>query len=952
MKKVNKKNNGNRFDIIDNKNKAKGNKKKNVVNAKGKNNQNKKKKKKKRSILKIIFTFFLIMCIIGVLSVAAFLGYIVLTAPEFDESAFVVKDQTVVYDVDGNIIAKLGTEKRESISYDELPQVLIDAIIATEDSRFFQHNGVDLLRFIKATALQLVGKEAGGASTLTMQIVKNNLTKKDATETDRIKKVIRKFQDVYLSVFKVEKEYSKEEIFEMYINDNFLGGSYYGVEEASKYYFGKSASDLTLPEAATIAGLFQLPGSNNPYNNIDGATARRKLVLQYMVNHGYITEEEKKMAERVTISSLLAGNSANNSEYQGFIDTVINEVEELTGDNPATTPMKIYTTMERSIQNGVNAVLNSDSKSYWKDDNATAGIAIINVETGGIAAVGGGRNKTGERVFNNATQAKRQPGSTAKPIFDYGPAIEHLNYSTYTPIVDEPWSYTNGPAVNNWDFAYNGLHSMKYQLMWSRNTPALKTFQQVGAKNSQKFAYSLGLDVALNSSSENYRIIDENTGLDNAINEAYSIGGVAEGFSPLEMASAYSAFASGGYYTKSHTVNKIEYRETGEIQEFKYAKTRVMKDSTAYIINNILEGASTSGWTGRAYVPGSHVAVKTGTTNYDSATMKARGLPSSAVRDLWTIAYTPKYTFSIWYGYENLSLGYNTSAVYKENITADIMKYIPKDPKGWSVPSSVVASRVETGTWPAALPSEDTPSNLIETHYFVRGTQPTEVSERFAKLNDVEIASTNTSGNNVTISWKYSTPAVLTEEYLRNYFNKSQFGNSKEALLNERIGYNSSTLGEIVFAIYKADADGKLTLLDTTTEKTYSYTGYGDVTLVIKAEHSIFKANASSGVKVNATLVQKPTATMSATLNGQISVKANVGTYEESGFKKIYYDNIDITSTANIKYQLVNGDTHEFSTTAELEEYINQLSAGTYKINYVISYLDQTLVKTRNLTLF
>ena len=772
------------------------------------------------------------------------MAYVVLTAPEFDESALTVKDQTVIYDISGNVITTLGVEKRESVTYDELPQVLIDAIIATEDSRFFQHNGVDLLRFVKATFLQLLGRdEAGGASTLTMQTVKNNLTKKDAKEEDTFQKIIRKFQDVYLAVFKVEKEYSKEEILEIYVNDNYLGGSYWGVEEASKYYFGKSVSELTLPEAALIAGLFQLPGYNNPYNNLDGATARRKLVLQYMVNHGYITKEEKKLAESVPIESLLVGANSTNNEYQGYIDTVVTEVEKLTGDNPYKVPMKIYTTMERSIQDGVNKVLNNDKAYYWKDAKATAGIAIVNVETGAIAAVGGGRNKTGERLFNNATQAYKQPGSTAKPLFDYGPGIEYNNFSTYTLWVDEPWTYTNGPSVNNWDGGYKGLVTTRFALQYSRNIPALKAFQTVGAKNSQKFVYSLGLDVSLNSSSENYRIINEDTGLDNTINEAYSIGGAAEGFTPLQMASAYSAFASGGYYTESHCVTKIEYRETKEVKEFKYTKTRVMKDSTAYIMNNILESAVTSGFNGGANVSGSHVAAKTGTTNYDDATMRARKLPSNAVNDLWTIAYTTKYSVAVWYGYESLADGYNVSSgSYKENLTRAVMQYIPKDTKGWSMPSSVVAVAVERETWPAALPSQYTPKDMITTEYFVRGTQPTEVSERYMQLNDVNGVTTEKNGNAVKLSWNYEMPKVLTESYIRSYFNKSTFGNSRNTYANARINYNKNTLGPVVFAIYKYNDDGTTSLVDTTSNNTYTYYGRGNTSLLIKAEHSKFKS--------------------------------------------------------------------------------------------------------------
>ena len=481
--------------------------------------------KNKRPIWKRVLTFILIMGIIGVLSVTAFLGYIVLTAPEFSESALLIKDQTVVYDIDGNIIAKLGTQKRESISYDELPQVLIDAIIATEDSRFFQHNGVDLFRFIKATIQQMLGHDdAGGASTLTMQTVKNNFTKKEKVKEGKIEKVVRKFQDVYLAVFKLEKKYSKEEILEMYINDNGLGSSYYGVEEASKYYFGKSASELTLPEAALIAGLFQAPNRHNPYKDIESATSRRTTVLKLMERHGYITEVERKLAEKISVESLLVGANSSDNPYQGYIDAVVAEVERLTatadnksGDDPATVPMKIYTTMQKSIQDGVNSVYNSSDSSIWRDEYVQGGVAIIDVETGAIAALGAGRNKTGERQFNYATQAYRQPGSTAKPIFDYGPGIEYNNFSSYQLFVDEPWSYTNGPSIGNWDGGFKGLMTARTALQQSRNIPALKAFQQVGVKNSQKFAYSLGLNVSLNSSSENYKVFG--TGIDNAINE-------------------------------------------------------------------------------------------------------------------------------------------------------------------------------------------------------------------------------------------------------------------------------------------------------------------------------------------------------------------------------------------------------------------------------------------------
>ena len=952
------------FDAKKNKNKfiihkfEKKEKSKSKSKVKEKSKSHKYEKPKKRALWKKILTVILIICIAGVFLATAFLGYIVITAPEFNESDLSIKDQTVVYDIDGNIIAKLGTQKRESITYDELPQVLIDAIIATEDSRFFQHNGVDLFRFIKATIQQVLGQDdAGGASTLTMQTVKNNITKKEKTTEGKVEKIIRKFQDVYIAVFKVEKEYSKEEILEMYINDNGLGSSYYGVEEASKYYFGKSASELTLPEAAMIAGLFQAPGRHNPYYDIESATARRTTVLKLMRNHGYITEEERKLAEKIPVESLLVGANNKDNKYQGYIDTVIAEVERLTatsdnlkGDNPATVPMKIYTTMERSIQDGINSVFESNATYIWKDEKVQGGVAVINSETGAIAAVGAGRNKTGERQFNYATMAKRQPGSTAKPLFDYGPGIEFNNFSSYQLFMDEPWTYTNGPSVNNWDGGYYGLITARYALQVSRNIPALKAFQQVGAKNSQKFASSLGLNVSLNSSSENYEVFK--SGLDNTINEAYSIGGVAEGFTPLDIATAYACYSNGGYYIEPHTVTKIIYRDTDEEKEFKYTKERVMKDSTAYIMNNILESAVTSGFNGGANVSGSHVAAKTGTSNYDDATMKAKGLPASAVNDLWTAAYTSKYSIAVWYGYDEVSSKYyNDWGGYKDNLTREVMAYIPKDTKGWSMPSSVVPATVEKETWPAQLPSEYTPSDMKITEYFVRGTQPTEVSERYQKLNDIKnYKVTNDSDNSATITWEYDTPKVLTKTYLESYFNKPTFGNSKGKMVSSRMEYNQKTLGEVGFAIYKQDANNTLTLIDYVKDNKYTYKGYGNTTLVIKAEHSKFKSNASNGIKVTLNLDELNVNNIEATFTTSGAIQAKVGEYQEKGFKSITYGNMDISKSVTIIYSITT-DTNVYTTATEFETFVNTLPAGNYTITYTITYQGQQLKKTRNLVL-
>lgn len=923
---------------------------KNNKETRNKKNNKGKKTKSNRKLWKKIVTIILILCIICILVFAAFFAIIALTAPKFDPEAFNTQEQTVIYDINGDVLATLGTEKRENVSYDDLPQVLIDAIIATEDSRFFEHNGVDLPRFIKATILQLFGQnEAGGASTLTMQIVKNNLTKKNKIETNPIKKIIRKFQDVYLAVFKVEKKYSKESIMEFYVNDSFLGRS--GVEETSKYFFNKSASDLTLPEAALIAGLFQSPGLDNPYKNIDNAEERRDTVLYLMTRHGYITKEEAEFAKSISIESLLANNNVANGKYQGYIDTVVDEVEEKTGKNPYTIPMKIYTTMEPSIQEGIDNILNGKDFT-WENDVVQAGIAIVNVETGAISAVGAGRNRIGERSFNFATQARRQPGSTAKPLFDYGPAMEYNNYSTYQLFNDEPWTYTNGPSVSNWDGGYGGLMTLRYAVQYSRNVPALKTFQEVGPKNIVKFVNSLGLDIALNASSENYKL--NANGADNAINEAYAIGGTALGFTPLEMASAYSGFASGGYYTEPYAVTKIEYRNTDEVWEYKPKRARVMSDSTAYLMNNVLESAVTGGFNGGALVWGSHVAAKTGTSNFSNETLKKYGLPSYAVNDIWTVAYTTKYSIALWYGYKEISSEYYlTNNVQKEAVMRKIMTNIPKDTVGFTMPSSVVASQVEMYTYPAKLPSENTPSDLIKTEYFKKGTQPTEVSERFATINDVKNVKTAIVNNTITLSWDFETPNVLTDEYLRTYFSQSVFGKQTDKYINERKSYNENSLGPIIFAIYKIESNGSETLVGTTTENTFEFTSSGKSILIIKAEHKYFKANASKGIKVSADLGPAPIGDLKIYLAGKLITNIQKGEeYTEPGFV-VYYNGDNVTNKANITYQ-VSDETTIFpivNTIPKLENTINKLNVGKYKINYIANYLGLIATKTRTVVI-
>lgn len=925
-------------------------KKKNGVkkSAKKKGGESKFKWFRDKCLWKKIVIILLILAIFMILAFTAFCAYIVLTTDDFLPDKLSQSESTIMYDNKGNEFTTLGImtddilQKREKISYDEFPQVLVDALIATEDSRFFQHNGVDLARFLKASALQLLGKDAGGASTLTMQVSKNNFTD---TTSHGIKGIIRKFRDIYVSVFQIEKNYTKQEIIEFYLNDNCMGETNYGVEQGSQYYFGKSARDLSLTEAALLVGLFQSPNGYNPYVYPEKAETRRNTVLNLMVRHGYITKEEANIAKSIPVESLLSGDGGKElDQYYGFSRTVYEEAIKLTGLDPYVTPMKIYTTLNIDVQDGINKALAGETVK-WKDDVVQAGIAVTDVNTGAVIAIGAGRNRTTSQSFNFATQARRQPGSTAKPLFDYAPGIEFENWSTYQLFTDEKWSYTNGPEVNNWDNKYSGLMTMKSALAVSRNIPALKAFQSLNKSKILEFVTSLGIEPEVENG---------------FLHEAHAIGGFT-GVSPLQMAVAYASFANGGYYIEPYTITKIEIRSTGEVFEYKHQKNRVMSEATAYLMNNMLVYAVNNGFNGGAKLSGVQVAAKTGTSNYSKEYVKEKGL-SSSINDLWTVAYTPEHSIALWYGYERASKeyqhsrsGYNTQ---KENIMRAVMKYIPKTSKTFKVPGTVVSVDVEKGTWPAMLPSAYTPSDLITKEVFIKGTEPTEVSPRFAQFDNVTNIryDYSISSGKIRLNWDYQEPKILTDAYLNNYFSQSVFGNSTSVFVSERKLYNDSVLGEFGFGIYKKDASGNLTALDFVTDNNYTYVvpsgTNGTITLVVKAEYYKFKSNSSTGVEVPVAISNTPGTTLPPTglavkFYGD-SVKSkviniNVGStfVEQDKSIVITYNDVDVTDDATISVVVKHGtSTTKVTSGNPISKLINTSSSGTYRVEYSVKYND------------
>lgn len=619
-----------------------------------KHKNNAKRKKHQHAFLTILLT----LIIITFLLIISFFGYIVYQAPDFDPKALYTKQASIINDRNGTEIARLGTENRELITYEELPQVLIDAIVATEDSRFFQHNGFDLMRFIKASFGQLKGNQSsGGASTISMQISKNAFT---SNESSGIKGIIRKFTDIYMAIFKIETVYSKEEILEIYVNMPYFGSSCYGIEMASQIYFNKSVKDISLPEAALLAGLFKAPSDNDPYNNIYNATKRRNEVLNLMYKHGYITEEQLNDCLNISVSTLLAKKENKKNVYQDFIDTVVEEIIKDTGLNPYTTSMIVETTLDTNIQLAINNVMANPNN--FKDDKIQAGLAITSVDDGSILGIGSARYRYASRQYNYATMISRQPGSSIKPFMDYGPLFEYTDATPETMILDAPYTYTNGTNIYNAYRDYKGMITIKQALAESRNIPALKVFQQVGTEKISSYVHSFGIDYG------------------DTLYESAAIGAF-EGVSPLEMSAAYGAYARGGYYIKPYSYTKITLRDNNEEIIFNHEKVRVCSPTTAKYINDILSYAiSNHNILGTLEIGSTEAAGKTGTTTIEKSVIKAKNLSEDAIMDSWACIYTREYSVALWYGYDEITSKYymrpNDGTLGRRRIIKKLVKQI------------------------------------------------------------------------------------------------------------------------------------------------------------------------------------------------------------------------------------------------------------------------------------
>ena len=883
-------------------------------------------KKGKKKLGKKILLGFLIFFLICIIAGIAFFIFIAVTAGKFNPDKLYSKEASTLLDRDGEVFAKLGTQMRQKIDYEDMSEELVNAIVATEDSRFFEHNGFDLPRFMKASFGQLLGQNAGGASTLTMQVSKNQYTSDVATGFAGIK---RKFTDIYISLFQIEPNYSKEEILEFYANSYYLGSGAYGVEQAAETYFNKEAKDLNLSEAAMIAGLFQSPVSYDPNINPDRTESRRLTVLSLMKRHGYITDEEYEIAKKMTVDKIvIKGRSAHtsNAKYQSFIDRVAVEVKKKTDYDPYSYSMRIYTTMDRDQQDKISAIM--DGSNYeWENDKVQAGIIAMETKTGEIVAIGGGRNKTDAKSYNNATDIERQIGSTAKPLFDYGPAIEYLDWNTNHPIIDDKTTYSDGTEINNWDGRYKGIITIREALVDSRNIPALKTFQSVPNEDIKDFVTKLGLSPEVQSNGK--------------LHEAHAIGGYT-GESPMTVAAAYAAFGNNGTYNEPHSFTKIEFDETGEVYENEVKKTKVMSEETAYMVTDMLVDTGQDALGRYNNINGSQFAAKTGTTNFDEKTMEQAHLPSNAVNDLWVAGYNSEYSIAVWYGYENRNDGYNRfGSSQNSRLFQTVAKNFFDKDATFEKPDGVVEVTVERNTGYSMLPSENTPNDMKTTELFKEDSKPTEVSARFNKLSNVTGLKASVSGNKATLNWKaIGTPDALNKSYWSPLVAKAfHLSKDQNTYLSYIMSFNNGRLGNVVYNIYSKTSNGlKLLTSVSGNSATVTLPNEASPTLVVKSSYSNYNGCESSGVEVKVEYDGVSASDVTATLMGDSTVSLKLGdSYSEPlNPVKVTLDGENITDSDEVEISLTvlsagNNITNSWKT-------LITSTPGTYEFNYKVTY--------------
>jgi len=625
---------------------------------------------------------------------------------DFDVYRITGCDRTsIIYDGQSDVVTRLhGVQDRTWVSISELQPSTVYAFISAEDARFFEHEGVDVIRIAGAIVADIkAGSYVQGASTISQQLIKlSHLTSE--------KTISRKAEEAALA-YEMERQYSKEDILEMYLNYVYFGGGYYGIEAAAEGYFGVHASDLTLDQSAMLAGILKSPSGYAPHINYAASINRRNNILRLMRDYGYITDDEKKQASagRPTILH------DKNEEYSGYYtDAVTKSAAALMGitvDELIRGGYSIYSAMDSDIQHYCEEMFKNGE--LFPAEDSEAAIVVLEPSTGMVVAMVGGRSYTGGISFNRATDIRRQPGSVIKPVIAYAPAFEYLNYTAADMILDEETTFADY-TPSNYGNKYYGWVTVREAVTKSLNVPAVKTLSAVGVYRAKDFAKRCGIEFD-----------DKDDSL------ALALGGFTYGVSPLQIAGAYSCFASGGIYNTPTLIKKITDRNGLTVYEYRQDSRRVMSEANAYILTSMLKSVVTEGTGHRLNTLDIPIAGKTGTV----------GL-ANGNRDAWMAGYTPEYTAVVWQGYDSDRLGLlpssATGGTYPALMLYELFNHIYPDGRSgdFEKPESVKQYSIDAKTLKkqhkVVLANAMTPQSSRVTEYFTEGTAPEDVSGYWA----------------------------------------------------------------------------------------------------------------------------------------------------------------------------------------------------------------------------
>ncbi|HPT78806.1 MAG TPA: PBP1A family penicillin-binding protein [Candidatus Atribacteria bacterium] len=684
--------------------------------------ENRRKKDRKRtiwSVVKKILTVFLILGAVAGIAAGVYLYTILGTLDKFDPDALDdYQLTTFVYDSEDNLISSIhGIENRIQIPLSEIPVHVQDAFISAEDRRFRSHPGFDIRR-IFGSLLQNIkaGGIVAGGGTITQQVIRNTVLTQEKT-------IDRKVKEIFLA-WQLEKKFSKDQILEMYLNVIYFAEGAYGIEAASRTYFGKSASELTVAEGALLAGIIKNPHKNSPFINMDRALQRKDLVISLMVKYGKLTPEEGEAAKNEKIE--FAEDTKPKYEHGYFMDMVMSEAASLLNvgqEQLYTGGYRIYTTLDKSLQEHAEALYADDSlfpKSPVSGETCESALIVLDTTTGEIRAILGGRRyPEGQRKVWNRALEKRQPGSAIKPLVVYAPAIELNRYTPATLVEDAPVSFGDY-SPRNADNKFDGFVTVRTALADSINIPAVKILHDIGVNQGISFAEQMGLE---------FDPKDRNS-------LTVALGGLVRGISPIDLARAYTVLGDRGAYKDYTTIRCITDSYGNVLYEHRPQKKQVLTEETAFLVSSILQSAAGPGGTAWR-LSGLKLAAKTGTVQLPE-TAEFNGI--SGINDAWIAAYNPDYTLAIWMGFDRTTAqNYLPSGTYGGNMPAQLARrifdflYEGAEPPDFVQPMGVITVDLDRKALEdehrVVLASPMTPDEYVLKEYFRKDTVPTEQSE-------------------------------------------------------------------------------------------------------------------------------------------------------------------------------------------------------------------------------